>query len=516
MADKQPDSTSADYDAMSPYWDKVAAILGGTDAMRAAGEKYLPRFPQECEPDYEFRRKNAKFTNVFRDIVENLASRPFSQELGLRDENVPPQIAAFTEDVDRRGNHLHVFAQAWFFGGVANTIEWVMVDYTKDVPPGATLAQEKALGAGPYWVRIEARDVLAVYSDMVDGVETFVHVRLREDVSIRDGFGEKVLKRVRIMNRAPIMDEADKVTGYGPATWTLVERRDDGNPQGQPKWKEIASGAFTIGIIPMVPFVTGRRLGNSWRFAPSMQDAADLQIELFQQESGLKTAKEATAFPMLAGIGVSPQTDAKGGPLPISVGPKSVLYAPPSNGAAAGDWKFIEPGAQSLRFLADDVKETISQLRELGRQPLTAQTGNLTVVSAAFAAQKGNAAIQAWALNMKDALETALKITCQWMRIDYEPEVVINTDFDLGLNDDKGPDTLLAMRAASDLSQRTLWHEMRRRNILSPEFDADTEDQNILDELPGDAGEEDLNAATLPPGKPALAPQPEPPVPADA
>ncbi len=62
-------------------------------------------------------------------------------------------------------------------------------------------------------------------------------------------------------------------------------------------------------------------------------------------------------------------------------------------------------------------------------------------------------------------------------------------------NDEKGPDSLLKMREARDLSQRTLWSEMRRRNVLSPEFDPDAEEQAILDEIPGDPSDDELDAA---------------------
>lgn len=105
----------------------------------------------------------------------------------------------------------------------------------------------------------------------------------------------------------------------------------------------------------------------------------------------------------------------------VPVGPKSVLFAPPAGDGTHGEWDFIEPSAASLTFLAKDVEATEKQLRELGRQPLTAQTGNLTVVTTDFAAQKGNSAIQAWCLNLKDALEEALRLTCLWLGDSSKP-----------------------------------------------------------------------------------------------
>jgi hypothetical protein len=56
-----------------------------------------------------------------------------------------------------------------------------------------------------------------------------------------------------------------------------------------------------------------------------------MQIEEFQQESNLKSIKELTAFPMLAGNGVSPPDKrADGSEVIVPVGPRAVLFAPPA------------------------------------------------------------------------------------------------------------------------------------------------------------------------------------------
>jgi hypothetical protein len=464
---------------MLPYWDAVDAILGGAATMRKAGAKYLPKFPMEDKEDWDFRCKNAKFTNIFRDIVENLAAKPFTEEAGV-DEKASDRIKTLAEDIDGKGNHLHVFAQSTFFNGIAYAIDWILVDYSKNVPENATIADEKRLGVRPYWVHVPAKRVIAVYSDVTGGKEILTHFRLREDVIERVGYGEVVKKRVRVFNREPLSEKDGG--GYAPATWELFEEQK--TKTGGAIWVSIDSGVVTIGVIPLVPFTTGRRCGSAWELVPSMQDAADLQIELFQQESGLKHAKENACFAMLSANGVEQDKDAAGNPVPLRVGPNAILYAPPRDGGAPGSWSFIEPQTTSLKFLAEDIEKTKQDLRELGRQPLTAQTGNLTVITTAFAAQKGNSAIQAWALNLKDALEQAFVLTNLWLKDSTPVEVKIDTDFDVGLDDDKGPDRLLTMRASRDLSARTLWHEMQRRGTLSPEFDADEEELAIASEVP--------------------------------
>ena len=234
-----------------------------------------------------------------------------------------------------------------------------------------------------------------------------------------------------------------------------------------------------------------------------MKDAADLQIEHYQAETNLKAAKEMTAFPMLAGNGVTPPTGKDGQPEQITIGPGAVLYAPPDEAGNHGEWQFIEPGAQSLTFLAADLKEIGQRLRELGRQPLTAQTGNLTVVTTAFAAQKGNSAAQKWAHGLKDAIEQALVVTELWLTTKQEPTVTIFTDFGIDDQDGKSMDQVLSMRKNRDLDQGTLWEEARRRNILSAEFDPEKVKTALREEGPDPEDEELIGA----PPRPRLAAQ---------
>ncbi|BAQ18326.1 DUF4055 domain-containing protein [Methyloceanibacter caenitepidi] len=489
-----PNNRSGDYDIMEPYWRMVSDIVAGAKAMRAAksgaDNPYLPKFPNESDADYAYRVANAKFTNIYRDIIETLAAKPFTKEVALA-EDAPDDFKKIAEDIDGAGNHLHTFAGRSFFAGINNAVDWIMVDYVK-MRPGTTLADERSMNARPYWVHVEAPRVLAVYSARIGAKEELVHVRIAETGKARDGYGETITNRVRVYNREPIVDTDGAVINYAPATFEVYEQKTSSASSGAKtsSWDLVDQGPISIGVIPMVPFIAGRRIEGTWQFVPPMQDAAYLQIEHFQQETNLKSIKEQACFPMLAGNGVAPVLeDGKAKAVPI--GPKSVLYAPPNGEGEHGEWQFIEPNAESLKFLAADVEATEQQLRELGRQPLTAKTGNITVTTAAFAGDKANSVIQAWALNLKDALENAWALTAKWLGQSEGPTVVVDTDFDVGLSDEKDPDNLLKMRERGDLSGQTLGEEFKRRGILSVEWDYDEEVKRITEEIPGEPNEAD-------------------------
>lgn len=494
---------SVDSAAMVEYWDLTDTIVDGIAALRLAGEKYLPKFMDEHADEYAFRLKMTKLTNIYRDTVEGLASKPFEEEIALvTDENkvVPPEIEQFTENVDGSGNNLTVFASGTFFNGINSAIDWICVDYPKADPSVRSIADAKAKGTRPYWSHVLGRNVRAVYSKMIGGNETITYIRVMEPGAV---------DKLRIF----------KHEDNGTIRWALFAKtatEHDVNLEWTPdvlvgtaktRFALEDEGTLTIDVIPFVPFVTGRRDGRTWKLFPALRDAADLQVELYQQESGLKFAKTLTAYPMLAANGIRPPMNDDGKTVKkIAVGPNKVLYAAPANDGTVGSWAYVEPSAASLKFLAEDIKETIAQLRELARQPLTAQSGNLTVINSAAAAGKAKSAVKAWGLGLKDALENAMVITCKWMNITkekYDPTVAVYLEFDEFM-EGKDLDTLNTAREKKDISQLTYWDELQRRSVLSPEFDAEVETQRLLDELPGDGMDATVDDNPPPVDDPAL------------
>jgi hypothetical protein len=335
----------------------------------------------------------------------------------------------------------------------------------------------------PYCLSIKAKDVLSVETSKIGGIEVITHCRFRANAVEREGYKQVTKHRIREYNR-----EGDAVS------YKVHEKQK--NAAAIDEWVVIDEGVITLQEIPLVPFVGGR-VKHGFVVEPMLRDALDLQIELFWQENGLKYAKDNTAFPMLAGNGVAPPMGPDGNVGAIQVGPKSVLYAPPSADSGTGGWAFIEPSATSLRFLADDIKETVQNLRELGRQPLTAQTGNLTVVTTAMAAQKGNSAVQAAALIFKDAMENVFRIMGAWIGESDGPEVLVFSDFDVNLSGDQDLTALIKARENRDISREAFLAELKRRAVLRPEYDAEEDMAIILGEVPADEEQDqDLLDAT--------------------
>lgn len=460
---------SADIESMVSYWEQVDTIVEGYEAIKKASVIYLPKFPDETDNDYNFRLELTKFTNIYRDVLECLATKPFEEEISLiGSENVPLEATEFIEDVDGAGNNLTMFSALTFFNGINDAVNWIFVDYPT-IEPHATISvkEAKEKNLKPFWSHVLAVNVLEVRTAMVGSKEMLSYIRIFEPSDTQD--------HVREFFR----DED------GVVTWKLWVKNPDATIPAQEFGLE-NSGILSINIIPLVPFITGRRNGRTFKFSPVMRDAADLQINLYRNESGLEFIKTMAAYPMLAANGMKPEKDAAGNNKKLAVGPKVVLYGVPDGNGNHGEWKYIEPTANSLEFLQKSIDKTKQDLRELGRQPLTALSSQLTTVTTSIAAGKAKSAVTAWALALKDALENAMYITMLYIKIDTKIEVNVYTGFDNVLDDGSDLEALLKMRENGDISQETILEEFKRRKVLAPESSFERETARLLNDIPVD------------------------------
>ncbi len=457
-----------DIESMVAYWDQVDTIVEGYEAIKKAGPIYLPKFPDESDTDYALRLELTKYTNIYRDVLEGLATKPFEEEISLiGGEKVPAEALEFAEDVDGAGNNISMFSALTFFNGINDAINWIFVDYpTLDPKLELSVKEARERNLKPYWSHVLAINVLEVRTVVIGSKEMLSYIRILEPSSDATG-----LDHVREFFRSDA----------GVVTWKLWIKNPD-----KDEFTLKNEGVLSIDRIPLVPFITGRRNGRTFKFSPVMRDAADLQINLYRNESGLEFIKNMACFPMLAANGMKPEKDAAGNNKRLAVGPKVVLYGVPDGNGNSGSWSYVEPNANSMEFLQKSIDKTKQDLRELGRQPLTALSSQLTTVTTSIAAGKAKSAVTAWALALKDALENAMYITMLYMKKDVAVEINVYTGFDNVLDDGSDLEALLKMRENGDISQETILEEFKRRKVLAPESNFARETARLLSDIPVD------------------------------
>ncbi len=450
-ASQDPSKTSAAHDIMADKWTMMRTLMRGTGAMRDAGEDYLPKFTAETDDAYEARLARTVLANFFEDAIRNAASLPFRKPVTLSD-GAPEPIKLMMEDVDLKGQDLTRFANYVLQDGILAGFSFILVDFQRTEGTVENLAQEKSMGLRPYWVHLKADDVLAVYSERINGVDTITHLRYLEEVTIRNGFEEDTVRQVRV---------------YEPGLYQIW-REDTESKQ----WTMIESGPMSIGVVPIVPIICGRQEDAPWVVKPLFLDLAHKQIEHWQSSSDQRNILTFSRFPMLAVAGAGNETGEQ-----ADVGPGKLL----STTDPSGKWYFVEAGGAAIEAGRKDLETIKEEMRILGLQPQIGETGSVTATARALDETRVHSAVQVIAVNLEDALNQAIYYTGLWLGIDTSTTFVsVNRDFGISLRDASEIDALLRMRVAGELSRRSLWSEFKRRNVLSADFDADREEEALM------------------------------------
>lgn len=530
MADTlDPAKPSADYEAMCHKWDMVAAILDGAEAMRAAGHNssipgpavpvanlaqlpnnrhaneapYLPRFPNETAVDYELRRRFAPFYNVYSDISSSLTSKPFSKPVELA-EGTAKELEEISDNIDGQGNNQHVVASAVFKSGVDFGVHYILVEYP-NVGAGKTLADERQIGARPYWCSIPAKRVPVLRRYFLNGKSIIHHARIYEPAIKPDGFDEIAVERVRVLNREPVYNELNLIVGFGPATWQLWELVEkDAAGKTEKNWIVIDQGVYSIGEIPLVVFQPDEQGQNVGRPKMPLLHIAHDQVELFQQDSNLKCASEMASGPMIAILGVPPNAD--GSTTTVPVGPKTAFVLGFGNGGEVPDVKYVEPAATSLTFLQNRYESHVKRMKDAGLMPLS--DANLTVVTSANLMMRANSQVQAWTFRLKDSLEQAWVLTAKWLgRDDNTIQVEINTDFAADIDSGNKANAVLNAEKQGVVSKKETALTLQNLGVLRKAYDYDDDEEQLATEQQGLQPEQPIDPVTgLPIAQPDLIP----------
>jgi hypothetical protein len=483
MAEKDPNDPSvpsAAYNYMAPKWARIDTLLGGTDAMREAADEYLPPHDQESSANYQDRLHSTTLFNMVELTLDSLVGRPFSSEVQLSDD-MPENMQALMDDVDLQGNNVTVFGRAWFRESMAKAFSHVLIDMpamrtTDDEgrPIRRTRADDARERRRPYWVLISPENVLAMYSEVVNGQEQLTHVRIKEDVVEREGFAEVLRERIRVLEQG---------------SYAVYEKQYISKKSSKFKWVKVEEGQTGLPIIPMVTFYTNRQ--GLMMGKPPLDDLAHLNVRHWQSTADQINVLTVARFPMLAVAGA---TDTSGATM--AIGPRQLLGTKDANGR----FYYVEHTGRAINAGRQDLIDLEEQMASYGAEFLKRQPGNATATGRALDSSEATSALQDHAIRFTDALNQAIAITGMWLNMQEPGSAKINTEFGQGQIEDAEVKALLEARKNGDIPRETFLAELKRHGVLSDDFDprrammlslmeAAGMDPALADQLQGDMSE---------------------------
>ena len=448
----QPSHRFMQYAVMAPRWDLINAVLGGTETMRAAGEIYLPKHPAETHDNWERRRNQGVLVNALEMTLDTLVGFPFAQPIRL-EPDVPEEIRTLAEDIDLCGTHIDVFARKWFREGLAKGFAHVLVEFPRVGNRPRTLADDRAQRLRPYWLLIQPEDVIAAYAEVINGREVITHLRFYETLVERVGFGERIVRRIQVRE---------------PGRWQVWVPGENARP-GDDKGVLAEEGETTLKEVPLVTFYTDRQ---SFMLAkPPLLDLAFMNVCHWQSYTDQRNILSVSRFPMLAVSGAD--NEGTGGGTDIEVGPNKVLWASDPQGR----FYYVESTGAAIGEGAKDLQTLLEQMAMYGAEYLRPGVATYVATPAVNARRSMLSPLQVMTISFRDAMETALQYTARWLGLgdDAGGSVWINEDFGPQGFESADLAELANARNRGDISRQQWIKEMQRRGLLSSDYDADAD-----------------------------------------
>lgn len=454
---KSPATTSAAYDRMVPDWGMVTTLLGGTRAMRDAGTEYLPAHPEESPENYQVRLSQTTLLNRFEQTLVNLASKPFVKPVKVSEDS--PEIIALgiLPDVDLQGNNIDVFLGRWFKEGLAKAFCHVLVDFPKVAPKAdgtpRTLADDRAENLRPYWVMIRPECVLYMRSQTFRGAEVLMHVRIKETEVEADGFGDKTVERIRVLEPGVVR----------------IYRKEQ--VKGQEVWVLDDEWATGLNYIPLVTFYANREELGAGK--PPLIDLAHLNVAHWQSTSEQRHSLTVARFPILACSGASAEDSD-----PITIGPDKVLY----NEDASGRFYYVEHTGAGIEAGRKDLEDLERQMDSFGAEFLKSKPGSVTATARALDGAESTSDLAAMVSKFQDSVALVLDYTAGWMGLgDYGGSVELVKDWTEGIDNQAVLTAAAGARISRDISREAYLNILISRKVLPENFDLES-DKDLLDQ----------------------------------
>lgn len=463
-------------------------LMGGTEAMIRAGERYLPKSNrQETEKEYMSRLHRTVLLNAYKRTVRFCRGQVFRKPVVIEDHKPDDAITqeqvdwfkSWSEDVNREGANLNEWSGNVFEAGLNDGVTFCLVDYSAIetiTDEGGkvkyrsengeyllkTLEADKENGWGAYLIHVPANRVIDCRLDNVGGVQRCVHFRYMEDFFIEnEEWKQERRQRIRVFlpgrfeiyeNSADLSDAFEKVNEG-------VLKDENGAP---------------LPYVPLSIFMPGDKR-TAVTAEPALQDLAQLNKRHWQATSAQAELMEFARRPVWFGRSLG------NGDEPIVFGPGVVVNC--SSDYASLQNLGVDPA--SVGAGRQELQDLEGQMAMYGLQLLQPNNGGaVTATEINQDTEESVSTLQDWALRFQNFLENVLRDVALWKAYEDGPSVKVNTELTRALN----TQLLMTLQQNGVLSKRSLLDLLIRAGILPDDFDVDAEPDRIAQELNSQAG----------------------------
>jgi hypothetical protein len=467
-------STHPDYDANIVAWQRARDVFAGEDAVKAAGEKYLPRL--DCQDDTEYRayKNRASFFNASARTADGFVGLIFRRDPTFKlpeTGGVADALTEFVEDADMLGTSLSAFSKKLVTEIINVGRAGTLIDWNEEVEQRA------------YAVAYSAEDIINWHTERVNGRNVLSLVVLKEisqtPTAESDPFEPEEIEQLRVLKLVPPQGASRTGNQDGTSDWQYIveiwQFLSDGQNtsatrnRGKKKWKLTDTiTPLRLGKpLPLIPFVFhGPRHSLPEVDKVPLADIIAVNLDHYRLSADYKHGMHFTALPTAWVSGFDKASSLRIG--------SSTAWVAETPGATAG---FLEFHGQGLSTFERAMDRDEQLMAVLGTRMLESRKRVGETAAAIELRQSGeNSILNTVSLSISSSLTQVLRWVYWWNSTEHFPDDIgpdlvlasLNTDFSITGMSALEITALVAAWQAGAISQATMLDLFRAGEVIAP------------------------------------------------
>ncbi len=409
------DSTHPLYDEFLPKWIRARDVIAGEDAIKAAGEAYVPRLDSQSEDEFAAYVQRASFFNATGRTAEGFSGMVFRRDpvtkLPEPGSPVGKVLDRFRTDIDMLGTPLYGYVKQ-VSGEVMKTGR------------GGTLVEWHDEEQRPFVCFYEAERIINWRMERINGTMTLSLVVLMESFDEPpedDLFDLRPQPQLRVLR----LDRS----GVTPRLVTEVWRPEAGNEEKKPRWVLLESvSPKRAGLaLPFIPFVFhGPTNDLPTPEKPPLDDIVAVNIAHYRCDADFKHGLHFTALPTAWVAGFDKETQLRIG--------STTAWVSDDPQARAGYLEFQGEGLKTFEREKDRLERLMAVL---GSRMLESQKRVSESAEALQLRQAGESSVVAnISASLSKSLTKVLRWAYWWLTSEADPESIPAETVSIELNRD--------------------------------------------------------------------------------
>ena len=445
------------YEKRSSQWRMIRDCVEGEDAIKRAGEIYLPKASGSTPEQYQAFMKRARWNNYLSQNLDGLHGLIFRRDPIITERDDGLKKAGILANIDRKGTGLYQFASDTTYDVMQTSFGGYLVDMPRADGPMTQEYAEKN-GIRPYLRYYPAESIINWGYAVHDGVERLVYVVLQEEVeNPEDEFSHTPLVQYRVLDlRSGI---------YVQGIFSQVPTEDGKGfkyMESDTPLPVIVNGE-TLDYIPFI-MLPGEKPEK-----PMFYDLACCNVGHYQKTADYENGVHLTTIPTGYVTGHRQQEYEDGSREIVHLGRDSFLMFEEAE-ARVGTLVFSGEGLTHSEAAID---RALADMAILGSRLLVSEKGNESADSAKIHRAGENARLATFAKNMSEKLTQAVRIMADWMGIDTKVRVELCTDYDTLQVDANLMNAIANLNEKGKMPIPALYKNLKDGEILPPEMTLD-------------------------------------------